>query len=263
MAYNNRTAWKFTWEKGRELSSASADGKNITFTYDVDGIRDSKTINGVKHEYVTLDGLIYQEKWENNTLTFSYDNNDKPYAVKYNNTTYYYVLNQQGDVIRIVDENGTTKAEYTYDAWGNVIASTGTDSGIGAVNPLLYRGYYYDSELGIYYLRSRYYDPRVKRFINADDIEILFKNQQNILENNLCIYCFNNSVNCEDSSGYAATMMIRMGVKSALLGSGTSLLTLANSITPVGWVVSRNNKRDKKPAKPKKHTPSRKGHKKY
>ena len=106
LAYNNRIAWKFTWEKGRELSSASVDGKNITFTYDVDGIRESKTINGVKHEYVTLDGLIYQEKWGNNTLTFSYDNNDKPYAVKYN-TTYYYVLNQQGDVIRIVNENGT------------------------------------------------------------------------------------------------------------------------------------------------------------
>ena len=120
--------------------------KNITFTHDVDDIRDGKTINGVKHEYVTLDGLIYQEKWGNNILTFSYDNNDKPYAVKYNNITYYYVLNQQGDVIRIVDENGTTKAEYTYDAWGNVIASTGTDSGIGAVNPLLYRGYYYDLE---------------------------------------------------------------------------------------------------------------------
>ena len=128
LAYNNRTVWKFTWEKGRELSSASADGKNITFTHDVDGIRDSRTINGVKHEYVTLDELIYQEKWGNNTLTFSYDNNDKPYAVKYN-TTYYYVLNQQGDVIRIVNENGTTKVEYTYDAWGNVIGSTGTDSG--------------------------------------------------------------------------------------------------------------------------------------
>ena len=101
LAYNNRTVWKFTWEKGRELSSASADGKNITFTHDVDGIRDSRTINGVKHEYVTLDELIYQEKWGNNTLTFSYDNNDKPYAVKYN-TTYYYVLNQQGDVIRLL-----------------------------------------------------------------------------------------------------------------------------------------------------------------
>ena len=71
-------------------------------------------------------------------MTFSCDNNDKPYAVKYNNITYYYVLNQQGDVIQIVDENGTTKAEYTYDAWENVIASTGTDSGIGAVNPLLW-----------------------------------------------------------------------------------------------------------------------------
>ena len=76
--------------------------KNITFTHDVDDIRDSKTINGVKHEYVTLDGLIYQEKWGNNALTFSYDNNDKPYVVKYNNITYYYVLNQQGDVIRLL-----------------------------------------------------------------------------------------------------------------------------------------------------------------
>ena len=103
LAYNNRTAWKFTWEKGRELSSASADGKNITFTYDVDGIRESKTINGVKHEYVTLDGLIYQEKW------------------------------------------------------GNVIVSTGTDSGIGAVNLLLYRGYYYDSE---------YYILMIANFLN-------------------------------------------------------------------------------------------------
>ena len=146
LAYNNGTAWKFTWEKGRELSSASADGKNITFTYDVDGIRDSKTINGVKHEYVTLDGLIYQEKW------------------------------------------------------GNVIASTGTDSGIGAVNPLLYRGYYYDSELGMYYLRSRYYDPGVKRFINADSVDYLGENKTE-LSYNLFAYCENDAVNNIDSQG--------------------------------------------------------------
>ena len=76
--------------------------------------------------------------------------------MKYN-TTYYYVLNQQGDVIRIVNENGTTKVEYTYDAWGNVIGSTGTDSGIGAVNLLLYRGYYYDSE---------YYILMIANFLN-------------------------------------------------------------------------------------------------
>ena len=215
LAYNNGTAWKFTWEKGRELSSASADGKNITFTYDVDGIRDSKTINGVKHEYVTLDGLIYQEKWGNNTLTFSYDNNDKPYAVKYNNTTYYYVLNQQGDVIRIVDENGTTKAEYTYDAWGNVIASTGTDSGIGAVNPLLYRGYYYDSELGMYYLRSRYYDPGVRRFINADSVDYLGENKTE-LSYNLFAYCENDAVNLVDSDGTFA-IEISMAVGAFLI----------------------------------------------
>ena len=225
LAYNNGTAWKFTWEKGRELSSASADGKNITFTYDVDGIRDSKTINGVKHEYVTLDGLIYQEKWGNNTLTFSYDNNDKPYAVKYNNTTYYYVLNQQGDVIRIVDENGTTKAEYTYDAWGNVIASTGTDSGIGAVNPLLYRGYYYDSELGMYYLRSRYYDPGVKRFINADSVDYLGENKTE-LSYNLFAYCENDAVNQVDHNGTYAIVIYAAVVFSIAVSSFIAYKTL-------------------------------------
>jgi RHS repeat-associated protein len=124
----------------------------------------------VKHTYVTLDGAVFQETWGSNTLIFGYDENGQPFSVTYNGATYYYVLNQQGDVIRIVNSAGATKCSYTYDAWGNVIASTGTASGIGAVNPLLYRGYYYDAELGMYYLQSRYYDPAVKRFVNADSM---------------------------------------------------------------------------------------------
>ena len=140
--------------------------------------------------------------------------------MKYNNTTYYYVLNQQGDVIRIVDENGTTKAEYIYDAWGNVIASTGTDSGIGAVNPLLYRGYYYDSELGMYYLRSRYYDPGVKRFINADSVEYLGESH-NLVSYNMYTYCENNPVLGID---YTGNIVISMSVFYA----GIASLTIAS-----------------------------------
>ena len=76
--------------------------------------------------------------------------------------TIYYVKNLQGDVMRIVDTSGTVVANYTYDVWGKVTAS----SSIGQTNPIRYRGYYYDTETGFYYLQSRYYDPTIKRFIN-------------------------------------------------------------------------------------------------
>ena len=98
-------------------------------------------------------------------MDFVYDNTGKPYALNYDGTMYYYVLNLQGDVIAIVTTWGAVYGTYTYDAWGNVISQSGS---IASINPIRYRGYYYDSETGLYYLGSRYYDPAVKRFINAD-----------------------------------------------------------------------------------------------
>ena len=117
-------------------------------------------------------------------MVFSYDAQGRPFAVKYsaNNggsyITYFYALNQQGDVVKIFrslpsrDSNGNliglteaVYATYTYDAWGNVLSQSGS---MASTNPLRYRGYYHDSETGFYYLQSRYYDPATRRFINAD-----------------------------------------------------------------------------------------------
>ena len=78
---------------------------------------------------------------------------------------YYYVTNLQGDVIAIVDDNGSTAASYEYDPYGGIISATGT---LADINPMRYRGYYYDAETTLYYLQSRYYDPGMGRFINAD-----------------------------------------------------------------------------------------------
>ena len=100
-------------------------------------------------------------------------------GVRYKNgsttTDYYFVCNWRGDVIRIYDGTGAVVANYNYDAWGGIISVTDangtaiTDSThIANVNPLRYRGYYYDSETGFYYVSSRYYDPEIGRFINAD-----------------------------------------------------------------------------------------------
>ena len=103
-------------------------------------------------------------------MDFFYDESGRPFAFNYSvdggiASTYYYILNLQGDVVQIIDANGVMQAEYVYSPWGEIISAEGD---LAEVNPLRYRGYYYDSETGFYYLQSRYYDPENHRFINAD-----------------------------------------------------------------------------------------------
>ena len=98
-------------------------------------------------------------------MDFLYDESGSPYSFIYNGTQYYYVKNLQGDVVKILNASGSVVANYYYDAWGKV---TNTGNIVGLYNPIRYRGYYYDTDTGFYYLQSRYYDPMVKRFINAN-----------------------------------------------------------------------------------------------
>ena len=147
------------------------------------------------YSYITQNGQVVRQTWGGNTLDVIYDNNGKPCELKYNGTLYYYVLNLQGDVIAIVSENGTCVATYTYDAWGSVISQSGT---LAAVNPIRYRGYYYDTETRLYYLQSRYYDPQVKRFVNAD---CFASTGQGFIACNMFCYCRNNPVMGIDPTG--------------------------------------------------------------
>ena len=112
-------------------------------------------------------------------------------------TTYYYRFNLQGDVTGIYNSAGHLITEYTYDAWGKLLDTTGNTL-IGLINPILYRGYYYDMETGLYYLNSRYYDPETCRFINADG---LLSTGQGVLGYNMFAYCGNNPVNRADPTG--------------------------------------------------------------
>ena len=212
ISYYNGTRWAFDWEKGRQLVSAESDDHEIEYTYDMAGIRDSKTVDGVEYNYLTLDGKVVRQTWGSNVLDIIYDNSGLPYALKYNSAYYIYVLNQQGDVIRIVNSTGATVAEYRYDAWGNVVYSNGS---MAAVNPIRYRGYYYDTETGFYYLQSRYYDPTIGRFINADTFA---STGQEFLGYNMFAYCLNNPVNkCDQTGKSAIAIGLFIGV-SALIG---------------------------------------------
>ena len=160
----------------------------------------------VTHEYLTLNGKVARETIKtNNSLTavldFIYDESGKPFALKYSTNgtsfeTYYYVLNLQGDVVKLIQANGHVVAQYTYDAWGNVSSS----GRLAEINPLRYRGYYYDNETGFYYLQSRYYDPANRRFINADSYQ---STGQGFVGTNMFAYCNNNTPIYSDPTGHA------------------------------------------------------------
>ena len=110
-----------------------------------------------------------RQTWGANYIDFLYDESGLPYSFIYNGTQYYYVKNLQNDVVDIANTSGSIVVNYTYDAWGNILSTTGSmASTVGAVNPLRYRSYYYDTDMGFYYLQTRYYDPAIRRFINAD-----------------------------------------------------------------------------------------------
>ena len=191
--YNGST---FTWTQGRKLATAKVGNTNISYTYDMAGVRSSKTVGSTTYKYTTLSGLVTRQTGGNATIDFVYDESNQPLAMKYNGKVYYYVLNAQGDVVRIVDGSRNVVASYSYDPWGKLLSSSGT---LANVNPLRYRGYYYDSETGFYYLQSRYYDPEIGRFINADSYAST--DATGLLSTNMFAYCENNPVMRVDPTG--------------------------------------------------------------
>ena len=155
------------------------------FVYDDHGRLTSKTVTQAGTE---------------TTVTNTYDASGNPYALTYTNgtetpVTYYYVVNLQGDVIRLVSTNGASVAQYWYGPYGEVRQAFGA---MAEANPLRYRGYYYDADTEFYYLQSRYYDPAICRFINADAFA---STGQGFLGLNMFAYCANNPINLLDPSG--------------------------------------------------------------
>ena len=214
--YNGST---FTWTQGRKLAIAKVGNTNISYTYDMAGVRSSKTVGSTTYKYTTLSGLVTRQTGGNATIDFVYDESNQPLAMKYNGKVYYYVLNAQGDVVRIVDGSRNVVASYSYDPWGKLLSSSGT---LANVNPLRYRGYYYDSETGFYYLQSRYYDPEIGRFINADSYAST--DATGLLSTNMFAYCENDPVNRSDPTGEVAPILIAMA-GGAMVGLAEQFMT--------------------------------------
>ena len=183
-----------------------------SFTYNDEGIRTSKTVNGITHYYQLAGSQILGENWTDangvrHVVLYIYDANGSPIGMSYSNSNYIdgvvdnylYIKNMQGDIIHICDQAGNIVASYHYDAWGVTTLSDAPATIAYSINPFRYRGYYFDVETGLYYLNSRYYDPVTGRFLNADSM--ISGTDGSLLGKNLFAYCFNNPVNLDDSDG--------------------------------------------------------------
>lgn len=195
--YHNPTTYRgktATWRKIRQLTSFNGHA----FTYDGQGRRWSK--DNIEYAYDADNRLIKQS----DGLEFIYDHTGVA-GVIYNSATYLYRKDALGNIIALIDSSGNVVARYVYDAWGNhkVINANGVEitdaSNIANRNPFRYRSYYYDRETNLYYLKSRYYDPEVGRFITIDDVAYLDPSAINGL--NLYAYCRNNPVMRVDPNG--------------------------------------------------------------
>ena len=175
-------------------------------------MRSSKTVNGVTTTFSYNGSLLMAQVQGSGTSQvkqlFSYDANGDVVSVNYNGTEYFYLRNGQNDVVGLMDGSGNRVVEYTYDAWGKLISTTGTLAiSLGADNPFRYRGYYYDTETGLYYLMTRYYDPEVCRFISAD---VYMTTGQGVLGGNMFAYCLNNPVNRTDLFGNESESILEL-----------------------------------------------------
>ena len=137
-------------------------------------------------------------------LHFWYDAQGRPAIVDYNGIKYTYIHNLQGDIVGIIDSTGAEVVQYTYDAWGKVLSTARTmASSLGTVQPFRYRGYVYDVETELYYLKSRYYNSLSGRFVSAD--AYIF---DDLLDNNAFCYCLNSPVDNIDESGYGINIKL-------------------------------------------------------
>ena len=211
LTYNGYT---LTWSNGRELTTLSGNGVTASYTYDADGLRAAKTVNGVNTTYQYLDGQLQYEKKGDTEVHYLYDANGVLKGLRTVEAggtvkNYYVVTNTRGDVTQIYNEAGDLQAAYTYDSWGKILSikdgagnEVTSDSSIGKLNSLRYRGYYYDDETGLFYVGSRYYNPEWGRFINADSTDVLTSSTDvPNWDKNLFAYCDNDPINRADHDG--------------------------------------------------------------
>ena len=208
--------YTYDWEKGRQLSSITGNGLNMSFDYNSSGLRTKKIVNGEENQYFYSGDLLISEYNGLEYMNFTYSPSGEPVGFSFYDAEenepldyYFYFKNIQGDILGLLDHQGAIYCTYSYDAWGKLLGVYDRNGNeitnpnhAANRNPLRYRGYYYDDETGLYYLNSRYYNPEWGTFICADDINCIGIDGT-VLSYNLYSYCGNNPIVRQDTTGYA------------------------------------------------------------
>lgn len=206
MSYKGREMVSYLYENAATMAS-----KYITYSYDQDGYRVSKNVDGTIHRYF-LDGpRVLVETIGTTVIHYTYDDEGKLISLNLNGTEYFYQRNALGDIIGIYLTNGSLVVSYEYDAYGNIISKV-DNSGIGlaTLNPYRYRGYRFDEETGLYYLNSRYLNPETGRFLCSDGY---LGSPGQLLSTNMYTYALNNPNTYFDPTGYIPVLLeIAIGI---------------------------------------------------
>ena len=225
----------YTWDQGRKLTGVD-NGKKIQYSYDHTGARVKKVVDGVTTEYRMAGDLLVSEITNGQTFWYHYDSGANLISIVIGGKNYFYVRNLQNDVIALVDEDGNEVVHYTYDSWGKILSITGSlKDTVGQQNPFRYRGYFYDRETGMYYLKSRYYDPELRRFISADVIATVKESLETLHNRNLYAYCDGNPLTRRDDNG----KMWLVAAAAFAVGTVASVATQmmgGKSFKEVSWI---------------------------
>ena len=234
-----------TWGEGRRLKRVSLSWGTVDFAYDSDGKRVRKTSGGNITTYYyngnVLSGLVRKASKDagttgtGTTVQFVYDTQGKPFMLRLNGKTdYFYLYNGLGDITGLVDSSNQVVVRYQYNSWGKVTSSEDTSGvSLATLNPFRYRKYVFDQETGLYCLGSRYYDPEVGRFVNADDTDVIFAKPQELGSKNLYAYCDNNPVAREDYAGEFPIPCIVGAVVGAVVSGFSYVLSSGGEIDGV------------------------------
>ncbi len=206
-SYNGYT---YTWDMGRRLTGMYNETNAYFYKYNSEGLRTSKLVNGEATNFIYQDDQLKAQYTDSYSMEFWYDKSNSPAGFIYTDKTeenptpeiYIYQKNILGDIVGIIDENGVNCGEYYYDAWGYPMEAYVPANEVFYLNPFRYRGYYYDTETGYYYLQSRYYNPEWGRFINADEIYRVLRGDTQTSINQF-LYCMGNPIAYVDYSGKA------------------------------------------------------------
>ena len=228
----------YSWTLGRKLAAVD-NGKKIQYFYDHTGFRTKKVVDGVATEYRMAGDLLMSETTNGQTLWFTYDSNANLFSMVTGGKHYFYQRNLQNDIIALVDESGDTVVNYTYDSWGKVLSITGSRKDtIGQLNPFRYRGYYYDKETGMYYLKNRYYDPEIRRFICADKTGVAKESMETLHNRNLYVYCDGNPLTRRDGDGEVWLAAALSFVGGAVASVAEQMIFDKKSLKEVSWIAA-------------------------